>query len=423
MKDVLVVGERMSQKYAYSKKTDLYDRREDIEMDFNLCIKEFDEASMDYLVYTTLKGAATIGKAEEYMLTEIVELHKAGTKGMALFRTIIERYERDSVDRVDALLAEFTRLERKSNMTLREALYMYDNIVTKMNKADNDCLPSKEVMGKKLLSFVRTADEKHMLFMLAMLDKQSDLDDDKSVLDEDLTEAVLIRDPAKLLKTLRAVARDPLSLLKSFGKEKQQSMAAAAFHKGKGNSRQSDEGGEKKNRNGGKAKNGYQPKGNAGGNKNEVVNDCDKCGRSHPAAMCPAADKVCHVTGCGQLGHFARKCPKKNAKSGGNKSTGQLQKKDASSTLFKNAKVDEWSKQAIDIMTYKALNTAMNLIVPVASWVCLTPVAPALWRPPTSSSTPSTPSLLTSASRPPTLTRRRILKWTLCTHWLCLCTT
>ena len=209
MKDVLVVAERLAQKYTYTKKIDLYDRREDLELDLNLCEKEFDQDAMNYLVYTILKGAAKNGKAEEYMVTEIAELNKAGKKGMDLFRIIIERYERDSVDRIDELLVEFNKLERKANMTLREALYVYENVVAKMTKADNDCLPSKEVMGKKLMSFVRSADEKHMLFMLAMLDRQSDLDDNKSdlddyksVLDEDLTEAILICKPVKLLKIL-----------------------------------------------------------------------------------------------------------------------------------------------------------------------------------------------------------------------------
>ena len=39
MKDVLVVAERLAQKYTYIKKIDLYDRREDLELDLNLCKK------------------------------------------------------------------------------------------------------------------------------------------------------------------------------------------------------------------------------------------------------------------------------------------------------------------------------------------------------------------------------------------------
>jgi hypothetical protein len=116
-----------------------------------------------------------------------------------------------------------------------------------------------------------------------------------------------------------------------------------------------------KNRNGGKNKNGFQPKGDSGGNKSEVVSDCNKCGRSHHKDQCPAADQVCHNPKCKQRGHFARMCPKRDGQ--GKKHAGQ-NKKGAATTPFKDIKVDEWSKQAVDTITYKALNKSLQCLYP-----------------------------------------------------------
>jgi hypothetical protein len=195
---VQVVGQ-IADMFQFKDKKAIYVKRRALRDFFEVILKNaYFKDNEKFLVQYALIGAAEKGKAPDHVVREIMHLHDQGTCGMALLETLIERWGLDCSDRIAELQAEFQQLERRPGMHLREVLYSYVDIERRMKEKEFNCLPCKDVRGKKLISFLKTPLEKQMLIML---DKNVDIGSNPADYAENIT-----RNPDNLLELLQQIA-------------------------------------------------------------------------------------------------------------------------------------------------------------------------------------------------------------------------
>ena len=163
-----VATETLAQKYAFDKKMQLWESRQDFKHNLHLYLSYY-ATYYDILVYDVLRGAARFGNAPESIISEIKRLHETGTRGNNLVDLIFERYGKEcSKGKVQELRQQFDQLKRNDSMTLHEALHAYEDLITKMEQFD--CVPTHDDCGRKLATFVRP-DELHLLSQALTIDK------------------------------------------------------------------------------------------------------------------------------------------------------------------------------------------------------------------------------------------------------------
>jgi hypothetical protein len=210
VKDVFTVTKTLAEKFKFAKKVQYYEQREELRDDLEFLFTYPQYASKQaYIVLNVLRSAAKKGGAPSFVVAEIEHIHKNGVTGLDLLTEVTKRFTIDTTDRVDDLLKEYAAFERRSDMTLRETLYAYSDLVRRMQLEENHCLPADDVQGKKLLSFAKTDAEQNML--VAMY-SQEDIESESYGVNN------LTRNPKKLLQLLNAITLKH-DLLKAIGSQ------------------------------------------------------------------------------------------------------------------------------------------------------------------------------------------------------------
>ena len=151
---LLAACDVVSNRYKFVNKKELYDQRDKIQRDLELICDGLSAKQTNYVVASSLESAAKKGGAPKHIQNEIDLMHKSGHDGMTLFHELIQRYGKELPAPHIELLSELKDLNRTKGMTLRECINRYDDILERMKKEDVKCVPSNEVLGAKLISFI-----------------------------------------------------------------------------------------------------------------------------------------------------------------------------------------------------------------------------------------------------------------------------
>ena len=385
----------MSNKFKCSTKKGLYDMREKLERDIKMVCDTpgiSGENMLDYIVGGILEDAAKKGGAPLYVRNEIEQLIKANSHtGVELVRELLRRYGNELPAAHIELLNEFKALVRTKAMSLRDCLNQYTDIIQRMKKEEVDCVPSQEVLGAKLISFIRDHEEERNALttfgFLSQMRELVDSDNEEAAYTQAGNVSDLTRDPAKLLKLLHLVANDNGRLLSTFSRPSnapEMQLAAGAMVMGNQANRvtrrkaQGKQGGTHKGK-GSKAKLNFRHDGDPSTAPSGSSSACENCGLHHAEGRqnCKAKDDECNH--CGRRGHWER-CCKQKAKNGkqqrgpggkDNKKTGSL---NGPAPLAAAARASATTLSAQSVRTLRDLCKEIGNVTigeEVSSWTCI----------------------------------------------------